>query len=109
MFKQITHKLWPSKCIKKAVWERGELRCSCGEILALRYTFDGTTRVFVYPEFKKYQQQIADGQNQISEDEVIGAICFDDFSDFMEDLKKSPLNTYVSDEDIVEETNEEDT
>ena len=109
MFKKIMHKLRPDKCVKEAVWERGELHCSCGEILALRYSIDNVTHVFVYPEFAQYKQQITESQNHIEDDEVIGAICFNDFSDFMEEMKRTPLNTYVPDDEIVCEENEEDT
>lgn len=109
MFKQIVHKLRPSLCLKNAKWERGELRCPCGEILALRYMFDGTMKVFIYPEFRKYQQEISKCQYKESEGEVIGTVCFDDFSAFMAEMKITPLNTYVSDEEIDQMTTEEDT
>ena len=111
MFKRIVHKLRPDKCVKEATWERGELHCPCGEILALRYSINDIPRIFVYPEFAQYKQEITASQQYIENDEVIGAICFDDFNAFMEEMKRTPLNTYVPDEEIGcdEEEIEEDT
>lgn len=85
------------------------MHCPCGEILALRYMFDGESRVFVYPKFSKFKENIIANQQELSGDEVVGAICFDDFSDFMASLRALPLVTYVPDEDLLNEDTEEDT
>ena len=110
MFEKITHKLRPWVCVKSAVWERGELRCPCGEILALCYGFDGMVRVFIYPEFSKWKSFILEKKEEwhIGED-VIGVVCFDDFDHFMEEIRRTPLNTNVPEEEIPEEIIEEDT
>lgn len=108
MFKTITHALWPSKCVKEAVWVRGSLQCPCGNVVALRYSFDGATKLYVYPEFDKYRKEIIASQTTISDKgELVGAVCFDEFSDFMQELRLTPLNTIPAEEDI--DNNKEDT
>lgn len=107
MFRSIIHTLFPQKCVENARWSRGSLICSCGEILALRYIFDGAVRVFIYPPFRKYEKQILN-ISPVNGNEVIGTVCFDDFSAFMEDLKKIPLSTYPLTNETDDE-NQEDT
>lgn len=109
MFKQILHTFRRKKCLKSATWERGELHCTCGEILALRYTIGDLTRVFVYPEYVQFKKEIMESQALVSGDEVVGAICFDDFSAFIEEMKKTPFNTYVSEEECMTDECKEDT
>lgn len=108
MFTRIIHALLPSLCVKNAKWVRGSLVCSCGEILALRYRFDNNDRVFIYPPFRKYQQQILDIPFGSGE-EVIGAVCFDDFSVFMRELKLTPMSTYPTEDEMSDEIQEENT
>ena len=106
MIKRILHLLFPRLCVQEARWSRGSLCCPCGDILALRYRHDNITRVFIYPTFRKYEKQILDipvGDGS----EVIGAISFDDFCDFMLDLKIRPLNTYPDDNEMNEEIQED--
>lgn len=107
MFRSIIHTLFPQKCVENARWSRGSLICSCGEILALRYIFDGAVRVFIYPPFRKYEKQILN-ISPMSGSEVIGTVCFDDFSAFMQDLKFTPMDTHPS-EDEINENIQEDT
>lgn len=91
MFKRILHLIFPGLCVREARWVRGSLCCPCGDILALRYQYDGITRVFIYPTFRKYEKQIS---NISVGDGVIGAVCFDDFCDFMLDFKFKSSNTF---------------
>lgn len=84
MIKSIAHAFSPGRCAKQAKWVKGALRCPCGNILALRYRFGDEQRVFIYSNFKKYQNQIMQMEPSREDDgEVVGVCCFDDFSDFI--------------------------
>lgn len=97
-FEKITHLLMPFLCTQKARWKSGGLMCPCGDCLALRYSFDGIIRVFIYPPFRKFKNRIMAIPQE--DNEVIGAVCFDDFDAFMQDLKFVPIRTNPSDDEI---------
>lgn len=67
--------------------------------------------MYIYQEFRKYRRDIIAKHNAASEDNSIGAIVFDDFRDFMTEIKQLSLHTYPSEEDLQESTeeNKEDT
>lgn len=106
MFKRMMHMFMPSRCVKEAKWIRGSLYCPCGDILALRYKNGDTTGVYIYPQFRKYEKEIMDIPVGDGE-EVIGAVCFDDFCDFMLDLKMRPMNTRPDDIEMNDELQED--
>ena len=72
--------------------------CPCGDCLALRYFFDGIQRVYIYPPFRRFKKRIMEIPQ--GDKEVIGAVCFDDFSAFMQDLKFTPMDTHPSEDEI---------
>ena len=112
MFKSIIHTLQPNRCVKEAHWERGSLNCPCGNILALRYEMDGVSKVFIYPEYRKYEQEIIESQQDLLSDNVLGTVSFQEFSDFMESFKFSIAYDLAVSEDaecVDEIENEEDT
>lgn len=100
--KTLAHTLRRSHCVKESVWENGSLCCPCGEILALRYVIDGTARIYIYPEYRKYRAEIIEGQRALSGTNAIGALCFDDVHSFFSALPK--LDTSIPEEPVDEET-----
>ena len=112
IFKSMIHTLRPCRCVKEARWERGSLNCPCGNILALRYEIDDVSRLFIYPEYQKFEQQIIQSQQGLLSDNVLGTLSYHDFSVFMENFKLS-LPTILEDDEELDEAdeieNEEDT
>ncbi len=104
LWKELTHLFRRKQCVREAVWERGVLRCPCGEILALRYAVDGCVRLYVYPEYKKFHQEIVAGQIGLPDGDVIGTLCFDDISSFLRSIPPSePAEPDETDEETIDE------
>ena len=107
---KLSHKFGRGKCIKKSKWDKGVLRCcECGEIIALRYFFDGEVHVYVYPEYSKYRHEISempDTQGNSPDGNSLGNVSFQEFDDFLYYLKleqDSILSVQEDDEGIRED------
>lgn len=109
LWKELTHTVFRHRCVEEARWEQGVLRCPCGEILALRYVVDGSVRLYVYPEYKKFHQKIAADQEGLPEGDVIGTLCFDDISSFLRSIPPCEPDTLDAEDEEEQERNEEDT
>lgn len=110
---QALHSLFPRKCVRKAVWDQGVLRCPCGNIVAIRYRVGQRTATFVTPRFARWRDEIDAGSALCSPEEVTGSVTFDDFAEAISAMPPMHCGTdwpLGDDEETDEErTVEEDT
>lgn len=103
----ILHMLFPKRCVRKAMWVEGVLRCPCGQVVAMRYQVGQRTATFVLPQFSRMREEIISKGKLSGSQEVIGAISFDDFDAAVRSLSPLCAGHELEEDAAEDEENEE--
>ena len=103
----ILHMLFHRKCVRKATWDQGVLRCPCGQLVALRYQVGSRTATFVLPRFSRMREEIIKTGMLSDSSGVIGAISFDDFDDAVRFFPPLRVGRDLEEADDREEENDQ--